>query len=185
MYCLISIKKFYNSFYSGIFKCVNGFIFLDKLVHGCFIGDFFKNSFLPLKLLKNNSLGIYCILFNLPIYTVFSNLFLSKNKKQIAKSAGTYCQLLELKNNIGLALIKLPSNTKKFVSYDSYCITGRNSNILHKYEVYSKASFFHDLGRNPDVRGVAKNPVDHPHGGRTKTNQPEVSPWGWVTKHSH
>jgi large subunit ribosomal protein L2 len=35
------------------------------------------------------------------------------------------------------------------------------------------------------VRGVAMNPVDHPHGGRTKTNKPEVSPWGWVTKYSH
>jgi large subunit ribosomal protein L2 len=35
------------------------------------------------------------------------------------------------------------------------------------------------------VRGVAMNPIDHPHGGRTKTNKPEVSPWGWVTKHSH
>jgi large subunit ribosomal protein L2 len=31
---------------------------------------------------------------------------------------------------------------------------------------------------------VAMNPVDHPHGGRTKTNKPEVSPWGWVTKYN-
>ena len=37
-------------------------------------------------------------------------------------------------------------------------------------------------GFKPKVRGVARNPVDHPHGGRTKTNQPEVSIWGWVAK---
>jgi large subunit ribosomal protein L2 len=34
----------------------------------------------------------------------------------------------------------------------------------------------------PSVRGVAQNPVDHPNGGRTKTNKPERSPWGWVAK---
>ena len=38
------------------------------------------------------------------------------------------------------------------------------------------------LGVRPTVRGVAMNPVDHPHGGNTKTNSPEVSPWGWVAK---
>jgi len=37
-------------------------------------------------------------------------------------------------------------------------------------------------GRKSMVRGVAMNPVDHPHGGRTKTNSPEVSIWGWVAK---
>lgn len=176
MTCLISIKKIYNSNYVGLFKCINGFIFLNKIVNGSFIGDFFKNSFLPIKFFKNYTLGIHCFLYNLPVYAIFSNLFLNKGKNQLALSAGTYCQLLELKRNLNLALVKLPSNLKKFVNYDSYCTTGRNSNINHKYEVYSKASFFIDLGRKPNVRGVAKNPVDHPHGGRTKTNQPEVSP---------
>ena len=49
---------------------------------------------------------------------------------------------------------------------------------------FGKAGNLKIVGRKPKVRGVAKNPVDSPHGGRTKTNKPEVSPWGWVAKHS-
>lgn len=185
MFCLISVKKVFNSFYYGVFKTVNGSIFLMKLVNGCFLGDFFKNLFLPIKLLKKNFLGIYIQILNLPVYSLISNVYLKKNKSQLATSSGTYCQLIELKFNLNLALIKLPSGSKKFVNINSYCLSGRNSNLYHKYEIYAKAAFYNLLGRKPDVRGVAKNPVDHPHGGRTKTNKPEVSPWGWVTKHSH
>ena len=56
-------------------------------------------------------------------------------------------------------------------------------NKKKKLIVKQKATY---IGRKtkPVVRGVAMNPVDHPHGGRTKTNQPEVSKWGWVAKHS-
>lgn len=185
MSCLISIKKIFNSTFYGVFKSIYGHIFLMKLSNGSFLGDLFKNLYLPIKLLKKNFLGIYIQLKNLPIYFIVSNIFFNKNKSQISKSSGTYCQLLELKNFLNLALLKLPSGSKKFININSFCVSGRNSNIFHKYEVYSKASFFSLLGRKPNVRGVAKNPVDHPHGGRTKTNKPEVSPWGWVTKHSH
>lgn len=185
MSCLVTIKKTYNSVFYGVFKTIYGHLFLMQLVHGCFLGDFFKNLFLPIKLLKKNFLGVYIQIKNLPIYFLISNIFFKKNNSQLAKSSGTYCQLLELKPYLSLALLKLPSGAKKYIDINSFCISGRNSNIFHKYEVYAKASFFNLLGRKPNVRGVAKNPVDHPHGGRTKTNKPEVSPWGWVTKHSH
>jgi large subunit ribosomal protein L2 len=62
---------------------------------------------------------------------------------------------------------------------------GRNSNYLNKYSVIGSAKWLSFFKKRPTVRGVAKNPVDHPHGGRTKTNNPEVSPWGWVTKYNH
>jgi len=52
---------------------------------------------------------------------------------------------------------------------------GRNSQIDHKYKIFGKAGFNKILGKKSKVRGVARNPVDHPHGGRTKTNKPEVS----------
>jgi hypothetical protein len=175
-YCLISIKKRFNSFYFGVFKNTLGHVFLFKLVNGSFIGDVFKNLYLPINLLKKNYLNIFIQIKNLVIYSFISNLSLKKNKPQLATSSGTYCQILEIKSNLKLSLIKLPSGFKKFVNLNTFCITGRNSNILHKYEIYSKASFYNFLGRKPNVRGVAKNPVDHPHGGRTKTNKPEVSP---------
>lgn len=57
--------------------------------------------------------------------------------------------------------------------------------FFQKFTVTGKSGINRNLGKNVIVRGVAMNPVDHPHGGRTKTNKPEVSPWGWVTKHSH
>ena len=186
LYCLISIKKYFNSFYIGVFKCINGYIFCNKLMNGCFLGDFFKNIYLPIKLLSyRNLIGSYNILKNLTIYCIITNLFLNKNNFQIARSSGTYCQILEFKDFLNLVLIKMPSGLKKYINSLSYCIIGRNSNINHKYEIYSKASFCYNINKWPRVRGVAKNPVDHPHGGRTKTNKPEVSPWGWVTKYSH
>ena len=84
-----------------------------------------------------------------------------------------------------LCLIKIPSKKRLYVSIDSFATLGRNSNIFKKFEWYASAGSTSILGKKPCVRGVAMNPVDHPHGGRTKTNKPEVSPWGWVTKHSH
>lgn len=183
-YILIAIKKKISNYYIGIYKDINGFIFLNKLSNGVFLGDIFKTSFIPLKLLKFNSLNSYTFLKNLNIYSIFNNIIINKNY-YISKSSGTYCQLLEIKNNINLAIIKIPSGKKMILNSYYFCLTGRNSNLNKKYEINSKASFNINLGKKPVVRGVAKNPIDHPHGGRTKTNQPEVSPWGWITKNSH
>jgi len=55
---------------------------------------------------------------------------------------------------------------------------GRNSNISKKFNIFGKAGLVKKLGFNSNVRGVAMNPVDHPHGGRTKTNSPQKSVWG-------
>lgn len=183
-YILLAIKKKLSNFYVGIFKNINGIIFLQKIAHGIFLGDIFKTSIYPLKLLKSNTLNIFTYLKNLNNYSIFSNLNLNR-KNTISTSSGTYCQLLEIKNNLNLVILKIPSGKKIIINDSFFCLTGRNSNINKKYEIYSKASYNTILGKKPSVRGVAKNPIDHPHGGRTKTNQPEVSPWGWVTKNSH
>lgn len=183
-YILVSIKKKISNYYVGVFKTISGIIFLHKIVNGTFLGDILKTSIFPLKLIKSNTLNIFTIIKNLTINSIFSNLSLNK-KNIISTSSGTYCQLLELKNNFNLVVIKIPSNKKIIISNNNICLTGRNSNINKKYEIFSKASYKINLGKKSSVRGVAKNPVDHPHGGRTKTIQPEVSPWGWVTKYSH
>ena len=64
----------------------------------------------------------------------------------------------------------------------SFVILGRNSNPDSRFNRIGKAGIMYNIGKKPKVRGVARNPVDHPHGGRTKTNQPEVSVWGWIAK---
>lgn len=117
------------------------------------------------------------MLKNLPNYFIFSNLTKRYFKKQTyACSSGTYCQLLEIKHELNICVLKLPSGKKITFKSDSQILTGRNNNLNKKYEIQGKASYNKKLGLNPKVRGVAKNPVDHPHGGRTKTVQPEVSP---------
>lgn len=73
-------------------------------------------------------------------------------------------------------MLQLPSGKEQKASLRSVAILGRNSNLQHKREVVGKAGANRKAGIRPTVRGVAMNPVDHPHGGRTKTSQPEVSP---------
>ena len=101
-----------------------------------------------------------------------------------SRSPGTFC-ILTLKNTEkNIVKIKLKSGvTKKFKLQTSF-LCGRISNKSSKNIIKKKASYQGKF-KKPIVRGVAMNPVDHPHGGRTKTNKPEVSKWGWIAKHSH
>ena len=82
------------------------------------------------------------------------------------------------------AKIILPTNSIKIISF--YCLVtlGRSSNIFYKDQFLSKAGYSLNVGIKPTVRGVAMNSVDHPHGGRTKTNSPELTPWGKIAKHN-
>jgi large subunit ribosomal protein L2 len=74
------------------------------------------------------------------------------------------------------ARVKIPSGIVILVYSLNYVTLGRNSNIFIKKSVYGKAGLRNILGFRSSVRGVAKNPVDHPNGGRTKTNSPERTP---------
>jgi large subunit ribosomal protein L2 len=65
---------------------------------------------------------------------------------------------------------------------NAYATLGRNCNTIPKGILVGKAGININRGFRPTVRGVAKNPVDHPHGGRTKSNSPERTPWGRVAK---
>jgi large subunit ribosomal protein L2 len=78
--------------------------------------------------------------------------------------------------NKDLVKVQLPTGLIKIISI--YCLVtlGRASNYNNKKEFLTKAGFNRNLGFRPIVRGVAMNPVDHPHGGRTKTNSPELTP---------
>ena len=56
------------------------------------------------------------------------------------------------------------------------------SNLQHNLTYLGKAGRNRLMGRRPIVRGIAMNPVDHPHGGRTNGGRPSVTPWGLPTK---
>jgi large subunit ribosomal protein L2 len=132
----------------------------------------------PLK--EGNSLP----LSQIPIGFIIHNLSIKANfKGQFIRSAGTYGQLIQ--KNVSYARIKLPSGEQKLVSIKNYATIGMVSNLNHCYTVLGKAGRSRWKNKRPIVRGVAMNPVDHPHGGgegKTSGGRPSVTPWGKPTK---
>lgn len=153
-------------------KIFLGFIIRFFLKKTLFAGARVNGFFLPLYLIKTGD--------------VISNIFLNQwVQKPWAKSAGGCCKVLYKTFCNNFLVITLPSGLKKRISVKFFCILGKLSNIYHKKEIIGSAGLNSCLGYRPSVRGIAMNPVDHPHGGRTNTVKPEVSPWGWVTKFKH
>ena len=166
---------------SMICKHITGSLSIRPFVLGVSIGQKTFSSNLPKKFWVNNLPGGFVILKFLPRYSIFSNLFI-KNLCKYALANGTYCQVLEIFTDFNLIKVTLPSKQVKIVSGWNFVMLGRNSKQDHRFNILGKAGTNIVFGIKPKVRGVARNPVDHPHGGRTKTNQPEVSIWGWVAK---
>ena len=101
---------------------------------------------------------------NIPTGTVVHNIELTPERGgQMARSAGSSAQVLSKEGEY--VLIRLPSGEMRRVLLNCRATIGRLSNPDHKNESLGKAGRSRHLGRRPKVRGVAKNPVDHPHGG--------------------
>lgn len=119
---------------------------------------------------------------NIPPGTMVHNLELAPGKGgQLVRSAGGAAQLLSKEGDI--ALVKLPSGETRKFSVDCMATVGQLGNLDHENVTYGKAGRTRWHGRRPTVRGVAMNPVDHPHGGgegRVKGNHPQT-PWGFPT----
>ena len=99
------------------------------------------------------------------------------------RSFGSSSYLLKLDTRTGLALLRLSSGLKKLVSIFSLSQAGSpTSTYLKTSLINTKSGDYRKKGLKPKVRGVAKNPVDHPHGGRTKAIKYPRSPWGKTTK---
>lgn len=165
----------------SINKHITGSVSIHPYIDGTFIGQKTFSSNLPKNFWNNNLPGSVVLVKFLTKFSIFSNIYLNGIKKYAA-SNGTYCQILDHFYDYNLVKITLPSKKVKIVSGWNYVVLGRNSQVNYHQNRLGKAGINYLLGRKPKVRGVARNPVDHPHGGRTKTNQPEVSIWGWVAK---
>lgn len=157
------LNKVYNLYisYSGFFW------------YGASVANLLFSSFL-----------IYNSHFNITYLSQYINLnrliFLHRNatvsqlpgrsgKVIYIKSAGTYGRVLNKNASLHLTLIKLPSGAYKlFNSFAVVFLNKNNFSDLRKLTA-QKAGLFSIFGVKPKVRGVAKNPVDHPHGGRTKS----------------
>jgi large subunit ribosomal protein L2 len=123
-------------------------------------------------------------LASMPIGTIVHNVEMKPGKGgQIARAAGTYVQLVG--RDGGYAILRLNSGETRMVSAECMATVGAVSNPDNSNVSFGKAGRMRWKGRRPVVRGVAMNPVDHPHGGgegRTSGGRHPVTPWGKSTK---
>jgi len=121
---------------------------------------------------------------NIPLGTMVHNIELKRGKGgQMARSAGAAAQLLAKES--GYAQLKVPSGETRMVNLECYATVGQVGNLDHENVSIGKAGRTRWLGKRPTVRGVAMNPIDHPHGGgegKTSGGRNPVSPWGLPTK---
>ena len=121
----------------------------------------------------------------IPLGTVLNSLELFPGRgAQVARSAGSSVQLMAKEGKY--AHIKMPSGEVRLFLQECLAVIGQVSNSERDSISIGKAGRKRWLGRRPIVRGVAMNPIDHPHGGgegRAPQGNPHpVSPWGWITK---
>jgi large subunit ribosomal protein L2 len=120
----------------------------------------------------------------IPLGTLVHNVELSLGKGgQMVRSAGSYAQVMAKEGD--RATLRLPSGEVRMVHLNCYATIGEVGNAEHENVVSGKAGRSRWLGRRPKVRGVAMNPIDHPHGGgegRTSGGRHPCTPWGKPTK---
>jgi large subunit ribosomal protein L2 len=120
----------------------------------------------------------------MPVGTIIHNIELKPLKgAQLARSAGAYAQLVG--RDGGYAQIRLGSGELRMVPDTCMATVGAVSNPDHMNQSLGKAGRVRHMGFRPHVRGVAMNPVDHPHGGgegKTSGGRNPVTPWGKPTK---
>ena len=130
------------------------------------------------------SVGNCLPLSNMPLGTVVHCIEMFPGKgAQIARSAGSSAQILAIEGRY--TTIRLRSGEVRKVHSDCKASVGAVSNSEHALRSVGKAGAKRWLGRRPKVRGVAMNPIDHPHGGgegKTSGGRHPVSPWGVPTK---
>lgn len=121
---------------------------------------------------------------NIPVGTLVHNIELKPGKgAQLIRSAGTFAQIAGRDGDY--TQLKLKSGEMRVVRSECFATVGAVSNADHKNENSGKAGRSRWLGQRPHVRGVAMNPVDHPHGGgegKTSGGRNPVSPWGYTAK---
>jgi len=121
---------------------------------------------------------------HIPIGLKINSIELSENKgAQFIRAAGSYATIISKFEKI--VILKLKSGELRRVHSNCMATIGSISNFQYIYRNFRKAGFYRLKGWLPVVRGVAMNPVDHPHGGgqgKTSGGRPSVTPYGVITK---
>jgi large subunit ribosomal protein L2 len=120
---------------------------------------------------------------NIPVGTVIHNVELRAGQGgKLVRSAGAAAQLMAKEDEY--SQVRMPSGEVRKIHIDCRATIGQLGNAEHENQVIGKAGRSRHLGKRPSVRGVAMNPVDHPHGGgeaRSTSGRPPTTPWGQMT----
>ena len=144
------------------------------------IGNIVKSGFSA-----HTKIGHSLLLMKIPIGGIIHNISLrDKKKAQLTRSAGTSAQLIE--KNSEYCRVILSSGKHIFLSPSCQATIGTVSNQFSFFDRINKAGRNRWLNKRPSVRGVAMNPIDHPHGGgegKSSGGRSSVTPWGKPTKY--
>ena len=121
-------------------------------------------------------------LFMFDNFKRLSNLIIFRTKSRYSCSSGSFCMINFKNYNYTIAKVSLPSKEIKYFHFLDVFSNGQSSLEDKKKLIFSKAGFKSKMRNKVKVRGVAKNPVDHPHGGNTKSIKFPRTPWGLATK---
>ena len=120
---------------------------------------------------------------NIPVGTVIHNIELRPGQGgKLVRSAGGSAQLMAKEDEY--AQVRMPSGEVRKIQVVCRATIGQLGNVEHENEVIGKAGRQRHRGKRPSVRGIAMNPVDHPHGGgeaRSTSGRPPTTPWGQMT----
>jgi large subunit ribosomal protein L2 len=120
---------------------------------------------------------------NIPVGTVIHNIELRPGQGgKLVRSAGVSAQLMAKEGDY--SQVRMPSGEVRKIHVDCRATIGQLGNVEHENQIIGKAGRSRHLGKRPAVRGIAMNPVDHPHGGgeaRSTSGRPPTTPWGQMT----
>lgn len=167
-----NIARIFSSFYKSHFYILAP----EGLSRGHYIN--FSNT--RLKSAKKFQIGNHYKLGELPLGSFLFNVPFFVNKKgKMARAAGTHAQLIS--RGVSHCSIRIASGEYRLLNKEIMVCFGSVSNSNLKLTNLGKAGRNRWLNRRPSVRGVAMNPIDHPHGGgegKTSGGRPSVTPWG-------
>jgi len=167
----------YIFYENGLISCciISENVFLGDSIYSGYIFNSTQNFIVQGSAIPMKYINIFTYLNSIEYF--FGSGF------KFARAAGQNATLISKQNNE--VTIKLNSGWIKKINMNAMGCIGRNSNMLHKYDNLMKAGVNRFFGKRPTVRGIVKNPCDHPHGGGEGKNSPpaaQVSPWGKLTK---
>lgn len=173
----ILYDPFRNSFISLNFDLISNLFFYTTATDSIFPGSLIVSSpnFLNLKL------GYKTLLKNIPAGSIIHSIVKNNDFNiKYVRSAGTSSQLIQKIFNS--CKIRLPSGSILETDVNSFATIGKVSNLKHNQQVIGKAGLNRLKSIRPGTRGIAMNPVDHPHGGRTNGGMVPATPWGKPTR---